>query len=204
VNASFTVVNANSITVTIPADAVSGSTISATNAGGTVTTSKLVFQAPVVSTATASGTVGSTVTVTGKNLKATAILFGGNKTAKAVINTGTSLTFLVPMGATTGAIKITTGGGVVYTNSFTVLPYAPTVTSFTPATGKKGVAIVTVKGKYLTGATVTVGSVAVTLSAGASDTSFKFVIPAGASTGKINVTTAGGSVSSATNLTVIN
>jgi hypothetical protein len=204
VNASFTVVNANSITVTIPADAVSGSTISATNAGGTVTTSKLVFQAPVLVTATASGTVGSTVTVTGKNLKATAILFGGNKTAKAVINTGTSLTFLVPMGATTGAIKITTGGGFVNTASFTVLPYAPTVTSFTPATGKKGVAIVTVKGKYLTGATVTVGSVAVTLSAGASDTSFKFVIPAGASTGKINVTTAGGSVSSATNLTVIN
>ena len=204
VNASFTVVNANSITVTIPADAVSGSTISATNAGGTVTTSKLVFQAPVLVTATASGTVGSTVTVTGKNLKATAILFGGNKTAKAVINTGTSLTFLVPMGATTGAIKITTGGGFVNTASFTVLPYAPTVTSFTPATGKKGVAIVTVKGKYLTGATVTVGSVAVTLSAGASDTSFKFVIPAGASTGKINVTTAGGSVSSATNLTVTN
>jgi len=114
------------------------------------------------------------------------------------------LTFLVPSGALTGAIKITTGGGVVYTNSFTVLPFAPTVASFTPATGKKGVAIVTVKGKYLTGATVTVGSVAVTLSAGASDTSFKFVIPAGASTGKINVTTAGGSVSSATNLTVTN
>jgi hypothetical protein len=204
VSAPFTVVNANSITVTIPEGAVSGSAVSVTNAGGTVATTKLVFQAPVLTTATASGTVGSTVTVTGKNLKATAISFGGNKTAKAVINTGSSLTFLVPMGATTGAIKITTGGGFVNTASFTVLPYAPTVTSFTPATGKKGVAIVTVKGKYLTGATVTVGSVSVTLSAGASDTSFKFVIPAGASTGKINVITAGGTVSSATNLTVIN
>jgi hypothetical protein len=204
VSASFTVVNANSITVTIPEGAVSGSAISATNAGGTVTTTKLVFQAPVITTATARGIVGSTVTVTGMNLKATAISFGGNKTAKAVLNTGSSLTFLVPAGALTGAIKITTGGGVVYTNSFTVLPFAPTVASFTPATGKKGVAIVTVKGKYLTGATVTVGSVSVTLSAGASDTSFKFVIPAGASTGKINVTTAGGTVSSATNLTITN
>jgi len=201
---AFTVLGANSVSVVIPEDVVSGSTVSATNAGGTVTTTKLIFQSPVITTATASGKVGTTVTVTGTNLKATAISFGGNKTAKAVINTPNTLTFVVPTGALTGAIKITTGGGVVYTNSFTVVPPTPTVTSFTPATGKKGVAIVTVKGKYLTGATVTVGSVAVTLSAGATDTSFKFVIPASASTGKINVTTAGGTVISATNLTVTN
>lgn len=204
VSVAFTVLSATSVSVVIPEGVVSGSTISATNAGGTVTTTKLIFQSPVVTTATASGRVGTTVTVTGTNLKATAISFGGNKTAKAVINTPNTLTFVVPTGALTGAIKITTGGGVVYTNSFTVVPPTPTVTSFTPATGKKGVAIVTVKGKYLTGATVTVGSVAVTLSAGATDTSFKFVIPAGASTGKINVTTAGGTVISATNLTVTN
>lgn len=200
----FTVINASSVSVTIPDSVVSGSTLSATNAGGTVATTKLVFQAPVVTTATASGRVGATVTVTGKNLKATAIAFGGNKTAKAIVNDGSTLTFLVPTGALTGAIKITTGGGVVYTNSFTVVPPAPTVDSFTPVTGKKGVAIVTVKGTNLLGATVTVGSVAVTLSAGASATSFKFVIPAGAVTGKINVTTPGGSASSTANLTVTN
>jgi hypothetical protein len=204
VSAAFTVVNSTTIAVTIPANVVSGSAISATNAGGTVTTTKLVFQAPVITTATSSGKVGATVTVTGKNLKATAIVFGGNKTAKAITNDGNTLTFLVPTGATTGAIKITTGGGVVYTNSFTVVPPAPTVTSFTPATGKKGVAIITVKGTNLLGASVTVGSVAVTLSAGATATSFKFVIPAGAATGKINVTTAGGTASSAASLTVTN
>ena len=204
VSAPFTVDGANTVTVTIPVGVVSGSAISATNAGGTVTTSKLIFQSPVITTATASGKVGATVTVTGKNLKATAIAFGGNKTAKAIINDGNTLTFLVPSGATTGAIKITTGGGVVYTSSFTVVPPAPTVASFTPATGKKGTAIVTVKGTNLLGATVTVGSVAVTLSAGATATSFKFVIPATAVTGKINVTTAGGTASSATNLTVTN
>jgi ribosomal protein L7Ae-like RNA K-turn-binding protein len=204
VTVPFTVLSATSIAVVIPETVVSGSTISATNAGGTVTTTKLVFQAPVITTATSSGKVGATVTVTGKNLKATAIVFGGNKTAKAITNDGNTLTFLVPTGATTGAIKITTGGGVVYTNSFTVVPPAPTVTSFTPATGKKGVAIITVKGTNLLGATVTVGSVAVTLSAGATATSFKFVIPAGAATGKINVTTAGGTASSAASLTVTN
>ena len=204
VSAPFTVVNSTTIAVTIPANVVSGSAISATNAGGTVTTTKLVFQAPVITTATSSGKVGATVTVTGKNIKATAIVFGGNKTAKAITNDGSTLTFLVPTGATTGAIKITTGGGDIFTSSFTVVPPAPTVTSFTPATGKKGVAIITVKGTNLLGATVTVGSVAVTLSAGATATSFKFVIPTGAATGKINVTTAGGTASSAANLTVTN
>ena len=204
VEAAFTVVNASTVSVIVPVGAVSGSKISATNAGGTTTTTKVVFQAAVITTATANGRVGNTVTVTGKNLVATAISFAGNKTAKAVVNNGTTLTFVVPAGALTGPIKITTGAGEIYTSSFTVVPPAPTVASFTPATGKKGVAVVTVKGTNLLGATVTVGSVAVTLSAGATATSFKFVIPAGASTGKINVTTAGGTASSTANLTVTN
>jgi hypothetical protein len=204
VEAAFTVVNASTVSVIVPEGAVSGSKISATNAGGTTTTTKLVYQAAVITTATASGRVGNTVTVTGKNLVATAISFAGNKTAKAVVNNGTTLTFVVPAGALTGPIKITTGAGEIYTSSFTVVPPAPTVASFTPATGKKGVAVVTVKGTNLLGATVTVGSVAVTLSAGATATSFKFVIPAGAVTGKINVTTAGGTASSTANLTVTN
>jgi len=204
VAAAFTVVDASTIRVTIPVGVVSGSAINVTNAGGTVTSTKLIFQAPVITTATSSGVVGATVTVVGKNIKATAIVFGGNKTAKPVINDGSNLTFVVPAGATTGAIKITTGGGDIFTSSFTVVPPAPTVASFTPASGKKGSAIVTVKGTNLLGATVTVGSVAVTLSAGATATSFKFVIPATAVTGAIRVTTAGGTATSATNLTVTN
>jgi hypothetical protein len=204
VAAAFTVVDASTIKVTIPVGVVSGSAINVTNAGGTVTSTKLIFQAPVITTATSSGVVGATVTVVGKNIKATAIVFGGNKTAKPVINDGSNLTFVVPAGATTGAIKITTGGGDIFTSSFTVVPPAPTVASFTPASGKKGSAIVTVKGTNLLGATVTVGSVAVTLSAGATATSFKFVIPATAVTGAIRVTTAGGTATSATNLTVTN
>ena len=204
VSASFSILTANSILVTVPAGAVSGSTISVTNVGGTTSSTKFVYQAAVVANRTAAARVGETVTITGKNLVATSVIFGGNKSAKPVINNGGTLTVVVPMGALTGAIKITTGAGVVYTDSFSVTPPAPTVTSFTPSTGKKGVAIITVKGTNLTGATVTVGSTAVTLSAGANATSFKFVIPAGAVTGKINVTTAGGTVSSSTNLTVTN
>ena len=202
VSAPFSILTANSLLVTVPAGVASGSTISVTNLGGTVTTSKFVYQAAVVASRTASARVGQTVTISGSNLKVTSVVFGGNKSAKPVINNGSTLTVVVPTGALTGAIKITTGAGVVYTESFTVTPPAPTVTSFTPVTGKKGVTVVTVKGTNLTGATATVGSTVVVISAGANSTSFKFVIPAGATTGKINVTTGGGTVSSAANLTV--
>ena len=202
VNAPFRIVTATTVVVTVPAGVVSGSKISATNGGGTTTTSKYVYQAAVVATTTASAKVGQTVTITGSNLKATSVVFGGNKTAKPVINDGETITVVVPTGALTGPIKITTGAGVVYTKSFTVIPPTPAIASFTPTTGKKGVTAVTVRGTSLTGATVTIGSTPVTLSAGASSTSLKFVIPAGATSGKITVTTAGGSATSAATLTI--
>ena len=202
VNAPFRIVTATTVVITVPAGVVSGSKISATNGGGTTTTSKYVYQAAVVATTTASAKVGQTVTITGSNLKATSVVFGGNKTAKPVINDGETITVVVPTGALTGLIKITTGAGIVYTKSFTVIPPTPAIASFTPTTGKKGVTAVTVRGTSLTGATVTIGSTPVTLSAGASSTSLKFVIPAGATSGKITVTTAGGSATSAATLTI--
>ena len=204
VSASFSIISAGSVLVTVPEGVTSGSTISATNLGGTVTSTKVVYQAASITESTASAKVGQTVTITGKNLKATSVIFGGNKSAKPVINTGTTLTVVVPNGALTGAIKITTGAGVFYTDSFTVIPPAPTVASFTPTTGRRGVTLVTVKGTNLLGATVTVGTTQVTVASGASSTSLKFVVPAGASSGRITVTTAGGSAISTATLTVTN
>jgi len=202
VNAAFSIVNSTTIVITVPAGVVSGSKISATNPGGTTTTTKFVFQAPVIATTTAAAKAGQTVTVTGTNLVATAVGFSGMKSAKPVINTGSTLTFVVPTGALTGPIKITTGAGVVYTTSFTVTPPTPTVTSFTPTTGKNGLTVVTVKGTNLNGATVTIGSTPVTLSAGATSTSLKFTIPAGATSGRITVTTGGGSATATSTLTI--
>jgi len=202
VNAPFRIVTATTVVITVPAGVVSGSKISATNPGGTTTTTKFVFQAPAIATTTAAAKVGQTATITGSNLKATSIVFGGNKTAKPVINDGETITVVVPTGALTGPIKITTGAGVVYTSSFTLTPPTATVTSFTPTSGKKGVTLVTVKGTNLSGATVTIGSTPVTISAGATSTSLKFTIPSGAISGKITVTTGGGSVTSTSTLTI--
>jgi hypothetical protein len=201
--AAFTVVDSNSITVTVPAGVVSGSAISLTNAAGTTTSTKFVYLAPTVASVTASAKVGDTITISGTNLaKLTSIVFGGNKAAKAVTNTATSVTVVVPTGALTGTIKLVNGGGTVNTSSFTVVPPAPTIKSFTPVTGTKGTTVVSVSGTNLLNASVTVNGVAVTISAGATATALKFTIPAGATTGKIAVTTAGGTATSTANLTV--
>ena len=202
VAAPFTIVSATSIVVTVPAGVVSGSKINLTNAGGTTTTSKFIYQAAVIENVTTAAKVGDTVTITGKALKVRSIVFGGNKAAKAVINENGTVTVVVPAGALTGAIKLTTSAGVYFTKSFTVTPPAPIVSSFSPATGKNGVTVVTVRGTALRGATATVGTTAVTVLPGANSTSFKFVIPAGATSGKITVTTPGGSVESANTLNI--
>ena len=201
--AAFTVVDSNSITVTVPAGVVSGSAISVTNAGGTTTSTKFVYLAPTVASVTASAKVGDTITISGTNLaKLTSIVFGGNKAAKAVTNSATSVTVVVPTGALTGTIKLVNGGGTVNTSSFTVVPPAPTIKSFTPATGTKGTTVVSVSGTNLLNATVTLNGTAVTVNSGATATALKFTIPAGATSGKIVVTTAGGSATSSASLTV--
>ena len=194
--APFRIVSASSIVVTVPTGVVSGSRISATNAGGTTTTSKFIYQAAVIENVTTAAKVGDTVTITGKALKVRSIVFGGNKGAKPVINENGLVTVVVPAGALSAPIRITTSAGTYFTKAFVVTPPTPTISSFSPATAKAGVTVVTVRGTALRGATVTVGSTAVTLLPGANSTSLKFVVPADATSGKITVTTPGGTVES--------
>ena len=201
--AAFTVLDSASISVTVPAGVVSGTAISVTNAAGATTSTKFVYLAPTVTSVTQSAKVGDTITISGTNLaKLTSIVFGGNKAAKAVTNSATSVTVVVPTGALTGTIKLVNGGGTVNTGSFTVVPPAPTIKSFTPVTGTKGSTVVSVSGTNLLNATVTLNGAAVVVTAGGTATALKFTIPAGATSGKIVVTTAGGSATSSVNLTV--
>lgn len=89
-----------------------------------------------------SGPVGTTVTVTGANLTAASgvTLNGAAVTTFSVVN-GTTLTFDVPAGATSGPIAITTPGGTATsTTAFTVtVPNPmPTIASLAPATAIAG------------------------------------------------------------------
>jgi uncharacterized protein (TIGR03437 family) len=69
-----------------------------------------------------SGTVGSTVTITGTNfIGVTSVKFSANVTATIVSNTGTALTVTVPAGAVTGPLTISKAGcSDLTTATFTV------------------------------------------------------------------------------------
>jgi hypothetical protein len=155
----------------------------------------------IATVAPTSGGVGTAVTITGLNLAgATALKFHGT-TAAILTNTATQITTKVPAGATTGTLTVTTGGGTATSpGAFTVVP-APTVTSFSPTSGPVGTTV-TITGTNLSGAAALKfhGAAAAILTDTATQITAK--VPAGATTGTITVTTAGGTGTSATSFTV--
>ena len=78
---------------------------------------------------------------------------------------------------------------------------APTITSFSPASGAVGT-LVTIRGTNLNSTTaLTIGGVAAILVSGSSDSIVGMVMP-GATTSAVSMTTSGGSASGNTNFTI--
>jgi hypothetical protein len=148
----------------------------------------------------ASGQPGTAVTITGANLGgATGVTFGGARAAYSV-DSSTQLTATVPQNAVTGRISVTTSvGTAVSSGVFTVTAApaapAPAIASFSPAAGTPGTAV-TIAGSHFSGATaVRFAGVAAVYNV-VSPTQIQTVVPAGSATGKITVTTPGGTAAS--------
>jgi hypothetical protein len=140
-----------------------------------------------------SGPVGTSVTITGTDLTdASAVTFNGTGASSFSVDSATQVRATVPAGATTGPVAVTTPSGTATSGSdFTVTVPAPTVSSFTPASGAVGT-VVTVNGTNMaTASAVSFGGVA-TAPTSVSATQVKAAVPAGARTGQIGVTNPGG------------
>jgi uncharacterized repeat protein (TIGR03803 family) len=150
---------------------------------------------PFVRTSTQSGAVGAKVTFLGQDFTgATEVEFGGASATFKIIS-DTELTAVVPAAAVTGIVSVVTSSGTVTAlRNFKVLPK---IKSISPTSGPVGT-VVTITGTGLTGATkVTVDGKAASFTQ-ISSTEITVTVPSTANTGKITVTTAGGSASSAT------
>jgi hypothetical protein len=101
----------------------------------------------------------------------------------------------VPSGATTGSVAVTTPGGVLTSNrKFLVIPQ---ITSFAPINGPVGTKVV-ITGAGFTGTTkVMFGATATSFTVNG-NTQVTATVPRRAVTGKISITTAGGTATSAT------
>jgi hypothetical protein len=146
------------------------------------------------------GRVGASVRIQGTNLAGTtAVSFHGTPATFTVVS-GTQIKTNVPSAATTGTVKVTTPLGVLISNK--TFRVTPQILSFSPLSGPMGTAV-TITGVSLSQTTkVTFGTVKATVFAANSDTQVTATVPAGAVTGKIGITTPGGTAFSATSFTV--
>jgi predicted small secreted protein len=125
VSAAFTVVDSTHLTFTVPTGAPPSGQIAVTNPGGTGTSSgSFSVTAPpsITSLNPTSGTVGTTVTITGTNLGGTvAVQIGSLITVPTSVDP-THVVFTVPPGAVTGLVKVLgPGGSAASPGVFTVL-----------------------------------------------------------------------------------
>jgi len=147
-----------------------------------------------------SGAEGAQVGILGQGFSSASVVeFGGTKATTRKLTGTTYILATVPTGALTGDVTVTTGSTKLSTTA--IYKITPTYKSFTPPSGPVGT-VVTFNGTGLTQTTkVTIDKISTSFTV-VSDSEITATVPAGAATGKIAVTTKGGSVSSSTNFTV--
>jgi len=155
---------------------------------------------PFVETVPTSGTEGTEIIILGTNLTgATEVSFNGTAAAFKVVSSS-EITTSVPAGATTGTVEVTTPSGTL--NSNVAFRVRPGITSFTPTSGAVGTSV-TITGTELTQTSrVTFGGVKATTFTVNSDSEVTADVPTGAKTGKIAITTPGGTATSSGSFTV--
>jgi uncharacterized repeat protein (TIGR03803 family) len=147
-----------------------------------------------------SGKVGTPVGILGQGFStATGVQFGTGPGTFSVVS-DTYMVAAPAAGATTGNVTVLEPSGNLVTPQ--VFKVVPKISSFTPSSGTVGTSV-TINGMSLTQATaVTFGGVKATSFTVNSDTKVTAVVPTGALTGKIGITTKGGSATSAATFTV--
>ncbi|HET6181037.1 MAG TPA: choice-of-anchor tandem repeat GloVer-containing protein [Candidatus Sulfotelmatobacter sp.] len=154
------------------------------------------FASPVVRK---SAKVGVTVGILGQNLTTTTQVLFGTGAGTFTASSNTYMTAKIVAGATTGQITVKEpGGNLLSPQKFKIVP---SITSFTPPNGPVGTSVI-ITGVSLSQTTaVKFNGKAATFTVN-SDTQVSATVPTGATTGKISVTTQGGTATSTTNFTV--
>jgi uncharacterized repeat protein (TIGR03803 family) len=146
------------------------------------------------------GAAGTTVEILGDGLTGASNVMFGSGSANFSVVSDTYMTAVVPASGTTGAVTVTTPSGAL--KSKQIFKLLPVILSLKPTSGPVGTQV-TIVGTGLTGATtVTFGGVKATVFTVNSGTQVTATVPAGALTGKIKITTAGGTATSSGTFTV--
>lgn len=143
------------------------------------------------------GSAGTVVQILGQGFNSASSVKFGAASASFTVGSDTYMTATVPANGTSGAVTVTTSGGILKSaQNYKVIPL---ITNFSPTSGPVGTPV-TINGSGFVGASkVTFGGVkAITYSVNSAGTQISATVPTGAITGKIAVTTTGGTASKGT------
>jgi uncharacterized repeat protein (TIGR03803 family) len=155
---------------------------------------------PFVKTLSTSGKLGNAVIILGNNLTGAASVSFNGTPANFTVVSNSEIKTTVPAGAKTGEVEVTTPNGTLTSN--VAFKVTPQISSFTPTCGAVGT-FVTVTGTELTQTSqVTFDGVQATTFTVNSDSEVTAYVPTGAKTGKIAITTPGGTAVSSGTFTV--
>jgi uncharacterized repeat protein (TIGR03803 family) len=147
-----------------------------------------------------SGKVGSSVDILGQGFSnATGVKFGTGAGTFVAAN-DTYMTATLATGGTTGHVTVLEpGGNLASPQTFKVIP---TISGFAPSSGQVGTSVVITGTSFLQTTALKFGGVKATVFTVNSDTQITATVPTAAVTGKIVVTTKGGTATSAATFTV--
>ncbi len=205
VTASFTVDSDTQVTATVPAGAMTGSVTISTQ-GGHASLGNFSVQSSAAPTITefshASIGRGSTITVTGTHFTGTlAVSVDGAVVDFFSTLSDTQLSLSVPQNAATGRVRVYNSKGVGVSPKDLVILEPPVISGFSPTSGTAGTTV-TLTGRHFAAANgVSFNGITAAFTV-VSDTQLTATVPAGATTGALQVYSQGGSASSAGRFTV--
>lgn len=196
VNATdFTVLSNGAIRVSVPANATTGKLRVRTPAGSVLTSSNFVVEPLITGFAPPFGPVNTSVTVFGANLNVGTpiVRFNGVQASSPTGVIFGQLTAIVPAGATTGPITVTTTNGTATSATKFYLPAG--ISSVSPIFGPAGTPV-TITGTNFTdaGAVTFNGTPAAAFSVQNSN-SIGAIVPFGVPSGPVIITTPAGTAS---------
>jgi hypothetical protein len=190
--ASYTVINATTITAVVGSGA-SGN-VSVTTPGGTAILSGFTYipKPHVISFTPTTGTIGTTVTISGTDfLGATEVRFGGIPAGSFTVVSSTTINAVV-LGGSSGSVKVTAPGGSDSLIGFIFIqPPSPMITSLIPTSGPVGTVVTITGNNFNTNPSlnyVYFGPARATVSS-ASANSLTVTVPPGAAYSPVSVTT---------------
>ncbi|MDB6131272.1 MAG: domain, repeat protein [Verrucomicrobiales bacterium] len=191
VNATVTASNSTSITVTAP-NSVSGPISLQTTNGSTSSSLNFHYASFITGFDPIAAPLGIPVTIVGNNfLDATAVTFSSGVSASFSILDNTRIEAVVPAGAVSGPVSVTTPRNTSSSPGPFYLP--PSVTGVNPTHAEGGTSIVISGGNFLGASSVTINGAATTIQA-VSNTQITTILPSNATSGNLLITTPGGNI----------